>query len=127
MAIEATKVGLEHGDHNTTAGKAVKAGVEQDPAKVKLNVESATKTLSQGLSSGDKIGFDADNDGQYKGKSLNLGEGGRSAMMQDRIALELVNKGYSLDTAKAIAKKQTYAHGMKKYGPEQMKKWSQSE
>ena len=102
----------------STSGSSHTVGAP-DPsyiAKVKAH-------LSQGLGN-DQLGQDSDADGQYKGKSLEAGKGGRSAMMKDRITVELVNKGYGHEDAESIARKQTYDHGVKKYGADQMNKWA---
>lgn len=127
MAVESA--GMEH-----TAAKVAKT-TETDPQLAKFaanhtpehpdtNYVNAVKAkLSKGLDGQDQIGQDSDNNGSYKGKSLELGKGGRSLMMEDRISLELVNKGFALDHAKAIANKQMKVWASKKYTPEQIKQW----
>lgn len=86
-------------------------------------INAVKAKLSKGLDGQDQIGQDSDNNGSYKGKSLELGQGGRSLMMEDRISMELVTKGYSIENAKAIANKQMKVWASKKYSPEQIKSW----
>jgi len=90
------------------------SGTHVDPAAI----AKAKAQLSQGLGQGEDVG--QTKTAFYKGKSMELGKGGRSLMMQDRITLELVNKGYSLEKAQAIAKKQAFENGVKKYGAQKM-------
>ena len=128
MALESA--GMEH-----VAAKAGKA-TDMDPQLAKLAanhtpdhpddsyINAVKAKLSKGLDGKDQIGQDSDQNGTYKGKSLELGKGGRALMMEDRISLELVNKGYALDHAKAIANKQMKAWAEKKYGPAKMQEWS---
>jgi len=103
-----------------SAAKSTKLTVDD------ASIAKAKAKLSIGLGE-DQLGQDTNGDKMYKGKSLELGKGGRSLLLQDRIAMELVNKGYSLEQAQAIAKKQAFAHGTKAYGKEQMAKWAQSQ
>jgi len=90
-----------------------------DPAYVK----AVQNFLAKGLS-GDVPGEDTNGDGMYRGKSLELGKGGRSALMKDRITMELVEKGYTHEDAERIARAQTYRHGVETYGQEQMQQWA---
>jgi len=78
--------------------------------------------LSKGLN-GDEPGQDTNGDGQYGGKSLELGKGGRAKMMHDRITMELVNKGYAHEDASSIAKKQVGENAIRKYGADQVNSW----
>jgi len=81
--------------------------------------------LSKGLGQ-DHIGQDTNGDGMYKGKSLEAGKGGRSAMMRDRLTHELVQKGYSHEDAESIARHQAYRHGVNTYGKAQMDAWAKA-
>ena len=89
-------------------------------------VAKVKASMSDGLAEGDTLGQDANADGQYKGRDLNtLGSGARSKLMKDRIMLELINKGYSHESADNIARSQMKAHALKKYGADQLEKWAQ--
>lgn len=113
----AGKVADQVSDQHDSSSKVLKIDADA--------LAKAKAKLSQGLEPGDEIGQDTNGDGTYKGKSLELGKGGRSQLLQDRITLELVNKGYPLEKAQAIAKKQCYNHGLKTYGKEKMDLWKQ--
>jgi hypothetical protein len=82
------------------------------------------KAALQAKAGSDQIGHDSGNDGMYAGKSTELGKGGRSEMLQDRITLELVEKGKSLEDAIGIAKAQAYKYAVNKFGAKQVQAWS---
>lgn len=102
-------------------GLKVDFGADQPGSEAYIaKVKAALKTKA----GSDEIGQDTNGDGMYAGKSLELGKGGRSELLQDRITLELVNKGYKLEDSIRIAKAQAKSYGTKKYGAEQMAKWA---
>ena len=114
-----------------TEGVKAKTVTEGDPTgkEKTLHVDadslaSAKSKLSQGLEPGQEIG--QTKTATYKGKSMELGEGGRSQMMRDRITMDLVNKGMSFEQAQVQAKTQATANGTKKYGAEQMAAWGKA-
>jgi len=99
-------------------------GSTHSVGKPDANYISKVKShLSKGLN-GDDLGQDSNNDGQYKGKSLELGKGGRAELLRDRIVMELVGKGYTHEQADSIASKQIKANAIKKYGADQVNSWS---
>ena len=116
--VESAKAKSLNVEHHDSTGK--EKALVVDP-----NVLAKAKAkLSQGLEPGQEIGKTTTK--TYKGKSMELGEGGRSKMMQDRITNELVDKGFSFENAQGIAKTQSSANGIKKYGAEQVKAWGQA-
>ena len=72
----------------------------------------------------DQIGIDSNHDGIYGGKSLKLGEGGRTIMLTHKIAKGLVEKGMKLKEALVKAKQIAVKHGIKKYGAKKMLSWA---
>ncbi|RLF65248.1 MAG: hypothetical protein DRN26_05690 [Thermoplasmata archaeon] len=72
----------------------------------------------------DNIGEDTNHDGMYAGKSLALGEGGRSKLLLDKITLQFVEKGMSLKQALLKAKQAVWSNGVKKYGKKAMQYWA---
>lgn len=129
-------VGTEHvevsGAEKAGAKLAGKTFDKFDGLKVQLDGEqpgtetyvAKVKAALKAKAGGDEVGQDSNGDGTYAGKSLELGKGGRSELLQDRITLELVNKGYSLEDSIRIAKAQAYKYGKSKYGEAQMAKWA---
>ena len=114
-----------------TEGVKAKTATEHDPTgkEKTLHVDadslaSAKSKLSQGLEPGQEIG--QTKTATYKGKSMELGEGGRSQMMRDRITMDLVNKGMSFEQAQVQAKSQAVSAGNAKYGKAQMEAWGKA-
>ena len=88
-------------------------------AKLSPDLIAAKVKLSVGLD-GDTIGQDANHDGFYKGKSLELWGGGRSLLLHDRLVWAMVQDGIDFDTASKVAKAKVYEHGIAKYGKQAM-------
>ena len=119
--VEGTKtktISVDNHSSNDPSGKEKTLHVDAD------SLAKAKAKLSQGLEPGQEIG--QTKTATYKGKSMELGEGGRSKMMQDRITNELVNKGFSFENAQGIAKKQSLNAGVSKYGKTQMDIWGKA-
>ncbi len=87
-------------------------------------VSKVKAKLSEGLGEGDELGKDANGDGTYKGKSLELGEGGRSVLLDDIIIMDLVDKGYSHEQAEGIARQRGQEHAVETYGQTTVDGWT---
>lgn len=78
-------------------------------------IDNVEDQLMEHVDDGDKIGEDANEDGQYAGKSLELGKGGRNALLQDKITMKLVEKGHKLEWARAESAKIAKINFLNKY------------
>jgi hypothetical protein len=91
-----------------TTGSSQSVG-HADPAYT-----AKVKTLLQKSSGEAEPGQAAAGAKTYGGKSMENGGGGKSRLLHDRITLEMVNKGYSHETASSSASKAVKANAIHK-------------
>ena len=62
------------------------------------------KAILQKNAGADQIGQDSNGDGIYAKKALSDGAGGKSQLLKDRVTLQMVEKGYSMESADSTAR-----------------------